>query len=165
MLRKVILTLSLTLFWLVFFASPTLAQEDTSRDDKLPDPKRYEDVTWNMVYLYDFKAGKEGRATEILGKHLLPAYRKASVPAPRVVEFRTGPWDVMIVSEMEDGPSEMSWQVSPEQPKIQEAMREMLGKEKARKITSEYGNAIARSTSFVGMSGRHSAPITDKVPE
>lgn len=165
MLRKVVLTLSLTLFLVGLFASLTLAQEDTAQEDNLPEPKRYEDVTWNMVYLYDFKAGKEGRATEILGKHLLPAYKKASVPAPRIVELHTGPWDVMIVSEMEDGPSEMSWQVSPEQPKIQKAMREMLGKEKAGKITSEYGNAIARSTSFVGMSGRHSAPITDKVPE
>lgn len=160
MLRKVVLALSLMLFWVGLLASPTSAQ-----NDERPEPKRYEDVTWNTVYLYEFKPGKEGRATEILGKHLLPAYKKASVPAPRVVELRTGPWDVMIVSEMEEGPSEMTWKVSPEQPKIQKAMREMLGKENAGKITSEYGNSIARSTSFVGISGRHSSPITDKVPE
>lgn len=185
MLEKVSLALSLTLFWAGLFASPAPVQEDTAqedtpqedatredtaredtvREDNLPEPKRYEDVTWNTVYLYAFKAEKEGRAMEILGNHLLPAYEEASVPAPRVVELQTGPWDVMIVSEMEDGPSEMSWQVSPEQPKIQKAMQQMLGKEKAAEITSEYGSAIARSTSFVGMSGRHSAPITDKVLE
>ena len=135
-------------------ATPAQAQ------DEEPEAQRYEDVTWNEVVLVDFKAGEEGRAMEILSDHMIPASKKAGTQVPRHIELQTGPWDLMVIWTMKDGPSEMAWETSPGQAKVQKAMLEMLGQEKAQKISDEISSVIARSTSFIGFSGRHGAPIT-----
>jgi len=116
-------------------------------------------VTWNRIYLYDFKASKADRATEILGEHLIPVYQEVDVQAPKVVELQTGPWDVMIVATLPDGPSELTWQTAPEELELQQAFAEELGEEEAPKILEEYGQAIVRETSFLGMSGSRGPAI------
>jgi len=140
-------------------AMPAQAQEEG------PQPQRYEDVTWNNVVLYDFKAGKGDRAMEIIGDHYDPAAKKAGIQIPHSVQLQTGPWDLMMIWTMKDGPSEMAWETSPWDVKAQKAMVGMLGQEKAQEIVDEFDNTVARETSFVGFSGRHGASITAYIPE
>ncbi len=143
----------------VLSPAPASAQEEPVQEE--PRPQRYEDVTWNRIYLYDFKATEEERAMEILGEHLIPTYQEVDIQAPRVVELRSGPWDVMIVATLPDGPSELTWETAPEELELQRALVEELGEEEAPKIFEEYGQAIARETSFLGMSG-HRGPAIGK---
>lgn len=158
-IRSLTLTLALTLVGAGLLAAPAQAQEEE------PEAKRLEGVTWNNVTLIGFKSGKEDRAMEIIEKHFIPVLKKAGNQIPRTIELQTGPWDMMLVSEMEDGPSEMTWETSPDGVEAMKAAHEMLGEEKAEKITDEYSSLIARSTSFIGYSGKHGAPITADMPE
>lgn len=164
-IRRALLTRSSLTMVATLLAIGLLAPTVQAQEKSQPEPERLEGVTWNTVYLYDFESSKEGRAMEILGKHLIPSYSEAGIKAPRVVELQTGPWDVMLVAEMQEGPSSMTWKVPPEAIEIQQVLQQKLGSEKAGKIRREYGSAIARSTSFVGYSGRRGPPITGKVPE
>ena len=158
--RFLITALGIALFLsMAGLATPAQAQ------DEGPQPQRYEDVTWNTVVLIDFKAGKEDRAMEINGDYFDPASKKAGIQVPRHIELQTGPWDLMMIWTMKDGPSEMAWETSPWDVKGWKAMLEMHGKEKAQEIADEWSSAIARATSFVGFSGRHGAPITAEMAE
>lgn len=161
---KVSLTASvLILLCAAFGPAPSWAQEEPTQEG--PQPQRYEDVTWNRIYLYDFKATEEERAMEILSEHLIPVYQKVNVQAPKVVELQTGPWDVMIVATLPDGPSELTWETAPEELELQQAFAEELGEEKAPEILEEYGQAIARETSFLGMSGNRGPAIGRPEPD
>jgi len=151
--------LGLALLGLCLLTTPAQAQ------DEEPEPTRYEDVTWNQVVLIDFKSGKEGRAMEIIENRFLPVVKKAGNQIPRTIELQTGPWDLMLVGVMKDGPSEMTWETSPDEIENMKAAQEMFGQEKMEKISDEYSSLVARSTSFLGFSGQHGAPITAQMPE
>ena len=157
--RALFSTFGLALLGLCLLATPAQAQDED------PEPTHYEDVTWNQVVLIDFKSGKEGRAMEIIENRFLPVVKKAGNQIPRTVEMQTGPWDLMLVGVMKDGPSEMTWETSPEEIENMKAAKEMFGQEKVEKISDEYSSLIARSTSFLGFSGQHGAPITAQMPE
>jgi len=153
-------SLGLAVLGLFLLAAPAQAQEEG------PEAQRLEGVTWNSVVLIDFKVGKEDRAMEIVSNNFIPASKKAGTQVPRVIDLQTGPWDVMLVWTMEDGPAEMTWETSPEQAKYQKTLMGMVGgKEKMEKIGDEYNSLINRTTSFLGYSGKHGAPITAEVPE
>ena len=151
--------LGLAVLGLFLLAAPAQAQ------DEEPEPTRYEDVTWNQVVLVDFKPGKEERAMEIIDEYFDPVVKKAGNQMPRAVELQTGPWDLLLVWTMKDGPSDMTWETSPEEIETMKAAQEMFGQEKMEKINDEYSSLIARTTSFMGFSGQHGAPITAGMPE
>jgi len=152
--------LGLAVLGLFLLAAPAQAQEEG------PEAQRLEGVTWNQVVLVDFKAGEEDRAMEMISNNFLAASKKAGTQVPRLIDLQTGPWDMMLVWTMEDGPSEMAWETSPEQAKYQKTLMEMVGgKKEMEKIGDEYTSLINRSTSFLGYSGKHGAPITAEVPE
>lgn len=157
--RALFIPFGLALLGLCLLAAPAQAQEDE------PEPTRYEDVTWNQVVLVDFKSGKEERAMEIIEDRFLPLVKKAGNQIPRTVEMQTGPWDLLLVWILKDGPSDMTWEISPEEIETMKAAQEMFGQEKMEKIGDEYSSLIARETSFLGFSGRHGAPITVQMPE
>jgi hypothetical protein len=157
--RTLFACLGLALLGLCLLAAPAQAQ------DEEPEPTRYEDVAWNQVVLVDFKAGREERAMEIIEDRFLPVAKKAGNQIPRTVEMQTGPWDLLLVWTLQDGPSEMTWEISPEEIETMKAAQEMFGQEKMEKISDEYSSLIARETSFVGFSGRHGAPVTAQLPE
>jgi hypothetical protein len=159
LLRSWACILSVTLLGLCFFPAPADAQDDE------PEPTRYQGVTWNQVLLVDFKSGKEERAMEIIEDRFLPVTKKAGNQIPRTVEMQTGPWDLLLIWTMEEGPSAMTWKTSPQEIETMKAAREMFGQEKMETISNEYSRLVARTTSFLGFSGRHGAPITAQMPE
>lgn len=136
-------------------APPVQAQEDG-----VPEAQRYENVDWHWVILIDFKPGKTGRAMEIIGDHFQGASEQAGTQVPRIVEMQTGPWDLMYIWRMEEGPSGMTWETSPEEAEWQRTLAEIAGsEEEAEEISDEYSSLIARTTSYIGMSGRHGRAI------
>lgn len=140
-------------------APPAQAQEE-GQEGETPQPQRYEDVTWNGVSLIDFKPGKKARAMEIVSNHFIPAYKEAGVPVPQTIELQTGPWDVLLIGHIEDGPSMLTWETSPQDVKVQEAMLELVGdQEEVQEIVDEYQSLVARSTVHLGFSGRHGPPV------
>ena len=152
--------LGLALLGLCLLATPAQAQEEG------PEAKRLEGVTWNSVVLIDFKAGKEDQAMEIVSNNFIPASKKSGTQVPHVIDLQTGAWDMMYVWTMKEGPSEMTWETSPESVKLQKAMMEMAeSKKEMEKTWDEYQSFIARSTSFIGYSGEHGEPITADIPE
>ena len=157
--RALFSAFGLALLGLCLLATPVQAQEEG------PEAQRLEGVTWNQVQLVDFKSGKEERAMEIIEDRFLPLVKKAGTQIPRTVEMQTGPWDLLLVWTLKDGPSDMTWEISPEEIETMKAAQEMFGQEKMEKISDEYSSLIARETSFVGFSGRHGAPVTAQMPE
>jgi hypothetical protein len=157
--RSLILAIVLALVGAGLLATPAQAQEEE------PEPERLEGVTWNQVALIDFKSGKEDRAMEIVENHFIPVVKKAGNQVPRTIELQTGPWDLLVINVMKDGPSEMTWETSPVDIENIKAASEMMGMEKAQKISDEYESLVARETSFMGYSGKHGAPITADMPE
>jgi hypothetical protein len=92
-------------------------------------------------------------------------YPVGALLLPRTVEMQTGPWDLLLIWTMEEGPSAMTWKTSPQEIETMKAAREMFGQEKMETISNEYSRLVARTTSFLGFSGRHGAPITAQMPE
>ena len=124
-------------------------------------PQRYENVTWNGVSLVDYKPGEKDRALEIISNHFIPAYKEAGVPVPHTIEFQTGPWDVLVISHIKDGPSMLTWETSPQEVEIQKAMLEMADdQEEMQEIMDEYQSLVARSTAHLGFSGRYGPPVS-----
>lgn len=79
---------------------------------------------------------------------------------PRAIELQTGPWDVLLIGHMKDGPSTLTWKASPQEVKVQEAMLEWAGdQEEIQELVDEYQSLIARSTTHLGFSGRHGPPV------
>jgi hypothetical protein len=151
-------------------ATPIQAQEtdtlEAQPDEEIqPDEEaqRYENVDWHNVVLVDFKPGKTGRAMEIIDDHFTPASEQAGTQVPRMMELQTGPWDVMLIWTMEEGPSEMTWEISPEGLRFQEALVEVVGSEEdVEEIWDEYYSLVDRSTSYIGMAGRYGPSIAEQ---
>jgi hypothetical protein len=152
------LTVGFTLLVWDGMAMPVHAQEEGA-----PEAQRYENVDWHSVELIDFKAGKTGRAMEIIGDHFVPASEQAGTQVPRTVELQTGRWDLIFIWTMEEGPSEMTWETSPEDAGWQRTLAEIAGsEEEAENLLDEYQSLIARETSYVGFSGRHARAIAEQ---
>lgn len=152
-----ILSLALALLGWSAFATPAWAQEEA------PEAQRYENVDWHEVNLVDFKPGKTERAMEIISDYFQEASKRADTQVPRIIEMQTGPWDLMLIWTMEEGPSEMTWKISPEGVRYQEAFNEVVGsEEEAEEIVGEYYSLVARETSYVGMAGRHGRAIAER---
>lgn len=156
-IRTLFLAAAMVLIALVTLPSTVIAQEGE------PQAKRYENVDWHRIVLVDFTAGGRERQLEIIENYLVPASEKAGTQPPVVIEMQSGPWDVMLVWTMKEGPSEMTWERHPENIKSRKALVEIAGSmEEATKVWEEHMSLVARSTSFIGLSGRHGMPIVQR---
>ncbi|NBB72694.1 MAG: hypothetical protein GVY35_03330 [Bacteroidetes bacterium] len=140
-------------------ATPAQAQEE-GQDGEMPQPQRYENVTWNGVSLIDYKPGKKDRAMEIVSNYFIPAYKEVGIPVASAIELQTGPWDILLIGHMEDGPSMLTWETSPQEVRVQAAMLEIVDdQEEMQAIVDEYQSLIDRSTAHFGFSGRYGPPV------
>jgi hypothetical protein len=138
----------------------TLTTATDAQAQESPEPQRYENVDWNNVVMVDFKPGKRGRALEIIREHYVPASEEAGTPMPVMIEMMSGEYDLMFVWMMDDGPSEMTWERSPESIAWRSALVDMMGsEEETEKLQDEYSSLINRSISYIGFSGRHGMRI------
>jgi hypothetical protein len=109
-------------------------------------PMKYEGSTWYEVVLVNFKPGKVGDAKKIIEKYK-EAGETAGTTPPEEYWFLTGTHDMMLIWEMEGGPSELEWKYSPESVKWWKAFVEQEGSEEAAsELSEEYSSLIASST-------------------
>lgn len=134
---------------------------DAYAQEEAPEPTRFENVDWHSVVMLDFKPGKQGRAMEIIDDHFIPASQEAGTGMPVMIELQAGEWDAIMVWAMDDGPSAMEWEVSPDGIKWRTALNKAMGgAEKADALWQEYMSLIDDATSYIGFSGRRGMKLT-----
>ena len=127
-----------------FFALPVALEAQEA-----PEAERYEGVTWYEVVHLDFKPGKADDAMDVIEEHFIPASEAAGNPGP-VMELihATGGWDLTVIWELEDGPSDYTWEMSPSGVAFMQAMAEREGgMEAAQEVWERYQSYIAKSKS------------------
>lgn len=127
---------------MLFLASGSFAQNDVQS-------KKYENVTWHRVVLLDIKAGKMGRAMEII-----EIYKAASTAAglknPQTYWLMSGEYNIMTVWTMEGGFSDMEWDTSPNGIKWRAELVKKLGSEEAvLELQHEFQSLQQGSTSYI----------------
>ena len=57
---------------------------------------------------------------------------------------------MMVIWDMDEGPSQMEWQVTPNSAKwVNEFRKQQGSKEAADKVSEDYSKLISRTTSFI----------------
>ncbi len=140
--------------WILIFCWLTGGLFAQEAEEKSPQVEKYENVDWFEVVLVDFKAGKVDKAKEYL-ELFEKAAKKAGTPIPEMHWILTGEFDLMIIWEYENGPSDLEWRYSPKSLKWWDALVEQQGGSKNAEILSDsYGDIIARSNSMITMKAR-----------
>ena len=114
-------------------------------------PEKYHG-TWYMVEQVRFHAGQMDKALDIVRKYFEPAARESGSPMPEVMlQYATGPWNMLLMWKMKDGPAMLEWRYSPDDIKWMAALAKLAGGQKeAMKILDEYGSTVADSAMEVG---------------
>lgn len=118
-------------------ALPVVAGED------LPQAKKYDSQEWFLMVHVQFEAGQAEKALKIVKDKFAPAAKASGFKMPKVFQCRTGEWDVIYIFHLQDGVSEMEWQISPMDAKWFAAFAEQEGSmEAAQKVYTEYDELI-----------------------
>ena len=126
---------------------PTAALADNHDEG----PTIRENARYLNIVLVDIKAGKRGRAEEIIDTYFAKASDAAGTPKPVLVHLQTGEWDFLTAWTMHDGPVSLTYTATPNGKKWWAAMVELAGgEEQANAIRDEYSSLVARSTSMIG---------------
>jgi hypothetical protein len=113
-----------------------------------PAPKKHEG-TWHTLVFIDFKAGKAGDARKIIAKYVT-ASETAGTPEPQSYWMETGSYDMMLIWDLKEGPSDLEWSWSPDGVAWWNAFVAQEGsKEAAEKIQEEYTSLVSGSTSHI----------------
>ena len=116
--------------------------------DEDPEPKKF-DATWHRLVLVDFKPGKAGEAQALIEKYE-SASTKAGTPMPQQFWFETGPYDMMLIWDLKNGPSDLEWDWSPDGVKWWNAFVAQEGsKEAAEEVQKNYSSLVSGSTSQI----------------
>lgn len=116
--------------------------------DEKPAPKKH-DATWHRVVLVEFKPGKVGEAKAIIKKYQ-SAGTDAGTPMPQQFWFETGSYDMMLIWDLKNGPSDLEWSWSPDGVKWWNAFVAQEGSEEAaEEVQENYSKLVAGSTSHI----------------
>ncbi|MDZ7683389.1 MAG: hypothetical protein U5J63_17190 [Fodinibius sp.] len=99
------LTGILSLCIMLMFSTVTFAQ------DEMPKAQKMKGHTWHQVVMVKYKPGTISEAMKIINNHFMKAGIESETPGPKVMQFKTGEWDMMMVWTM-DTISDMDWEVS-----------------------------------------------------
>lgn len=112
-------------------------------------PTKYEGSTWYSVGFSDIKPGKVGDAKKIIQMYM-EASDASGTQKPEIYWFETGKYDMMVVWELEGGPSDLEWKWSPRGIKWYKAFIEQVGsEEEAERIQEEFTSYMAGGTSHI----------------
>jgi hypothetical protein len=108
------------------------------------EPLKFQNVTWHQIVFLKFKPGTRVRAGEILEYEFVPARRAAGLPTPSGMHFASGGWDMIYDYPMRGGPSDLIWEVSPDDLALEAALAKKDGVDKAKALLSEWRSLIDR---------------------
>lgn len=78
-------------------------------------PRKYQDVEWFSMLHVRFHPQHSDDALSMIFDHFAPAGQAAGLNPPYTFEYSTGgEWDITLVFPMENGPSELEWEMSDE---------------------------------------------------
>ena len=113
-----------------------------------PAPKKH-DATWHTVVLVNFKPGKVEEAKKLISK-FESAGETAGTPKPQQYWFETGSYDMLLIWNLKNGPSDLEWSWSPDGVKWWNAFVAQEGSEEAaNKVQDDYSALISGSTSQI----------------
>ena len=128
----------------VFFISASIFAQSEK-----PTPSKHADVSWHTVSVIDFKPGAVADAKKII-ERFESASLAAQTPGPVVYWFETGKYDLVVIWELKEGPSDLEWSWSPDGVKWWNAFVAQEGSEEAaKKLQDEYSALIASSVKNV----------------
>ncbi len=120
-------------------ALPVAAQEE------MPQAKKFDNPNWYYLIHVQFESGKADEAVKMLKEHFFPAGEAAGVKMPKIFRTASGEWDLIMLFHLEEGISELDWEVTPSDLKWYQAFIELEGDmEAAQKIFDEYDDMIER---------------------
>ena len=106
--------------------------------------QRAENVRYWWVEMVKFLPGKRERAGELVEQHFAPLDKELGGQVIDV-HLNTGDWDFITMFPMTGGPSDISWETSPDEVKFMNALAKRLGgMAAAKKLTDEWDTLIAR---------------------
>jgi hypothetical protein len=133
----------LSLSAVIFFMVSTILAQDVLK------PQKHENVSWHNVVKVDFKPGQVWRAKEII-KIYETAGAEVGTPGPEKFWFETGPYDLMLIWKMEDGPSALEWLRTENNIRWRNELIKQLGsEEKMQELQKEYSSLILSSTNDI----------------
>lgn len=112
-------------------------------------PTKHEGSTWYSVGFSDIKPGKVGEVKKII-KMYMEASDASGTQKPELYWLETGEYDMMVIWELEGGPSDLEWKWSPRGIKWYKAFLEQVGsEEEAEKIQEEFNSYMGGGTSYL----------------
>jgi len=120
------------------------------QDQSTPHASKYDNGTWYVVEQVVLKPGKRDDFLNIVKKYYEPAGRAVGSVPVMALENQTGSSDLTIIWRLKDGPTDLSWKVSPSDAAWQKQVVKLVGsKEKAKKIHEQYLSDIVSANSYI----------------
>ena len=119
--------------------------------DEAPKAKKYSNVKWHSISNVDYFPNQRKEAVKIVFEEFLPALEAAGLERPLILEYATGgEWDLTVVFPMTGGPSDLEWEVHPEDVKwLDELAKRQGGADKAEELVAKYVAMIKRYESNI----------------
>ena len=132
-------------------AAATLIGSAAQQDEMPRTPKRFENVRWYEIVHIDFKPQYTEEAIQLVHDHFAKAGKAAGFEGVRLFEYATGgEWDLTMLFPMEGGPSDMEWEVSPDNLKWMDALARQEGSfEAAKELIDKYHTMVQRHRSQI----------------
>ena len=111
--------LSVSLFLFICSATNTYAQDA----EEEVGPKKFENVTWHVQGFVKVDPAKLDSVKTYLQTIYLPAAEEVGLNA-EIYMYATGKWNLMLFVELENGPSDLEWEIPPTAPAMMELMAE-----------------------------------------
>ncbi len=110
---------------------------------------KFENVSWNQIVMIKFAPGKMDRAKEII-KIYDDAGKAAKTQGPEKYWMATGDYDLMVIWKLDGGPSDLEWQISPDDVKwMAEMVKSQGSDENVQKLQVEFSGLINNSNSYL----------------
>lgn len=141
-MKKIISAFAIATAALSFSYQPIAAQEyqELKRDAN----------SYHQVVYFKYKNGTQGRAEEIA-----EIFKEADIAAglqPVIdIWMLSGEWDHIAIFTLDDGPSELAFEITPNNAKFRDALAKMLGgTEQAEALLAEFESIVEKSDKDLG---------------
>jgi len=118
------------------FLSPSVYAQE------MPQAAEREGVTYYLARYVKFKPGKANQGRKIVYEHYKPTDQAIGLQTI-TFDFMTGPWDHVAYFPLEEGPSALAWEVSPQNAEWVATFAEQEGgMDEVRKIWAQYSDLV-----------------------
>lgn len=127
----------------VVFVVFAVAVLPIAAEEGVPQAKKHDSQDWFYIVHVQFEPGTMDKAMKIIKEHYTPAAETAGVKMPKFYQCSSGKWDMVYLYHLDEGISELAWEISPTDAKWLAAFAEQEGgMEAAEKIFADYEDMI-----------------------